>query len=95
MALDKDGALRFQLLQRWQKQPNAPVVYYLFDALWSDGRDLTGKTVLERRDRLEQIITPVDGIQVGGYIANRGKDLFILAKEASPRLKRTQPRLSR
>jgi bifunctional non-homologous end joining protein LigD len=30
---------------------------------------------------LEEIITPVPGIQVGGYIENRGKDLFQLAKE--------------
>jgi ATP-dependent DNA ligase len=41
--------------------------YYLFDLLWSDGRDITGKTVLQRRERLQEIITPVSGIQVGGY----------------------------
>ena len=35
-----------------------------------------GKTVLQRRDRLEQIINPVPGIQVGGHVENRGKDLF-------------------
>jgi bifunctional non-homologous end joining protein LigD len=81
VALDKNGVPRFQLLQQWQKRPTAPVVYYLFDVLWSDGRDLTGKTVLQRRARLEQVITPVPGIQVGGYVENRGKDLFELAKE--------------
>jgi bifunctional non-homologous end joining protein LigD len=43
VALDKDGIRRFQLLQQWQKRPTAPVVYYLFDVLWSDGRDLTGQ----------------------------------------------------
>jgi bifunctional non-homologous end joining protein LigD len=81
VALDSEGIPRFQLLQQWQKRPTAPVVYYLFDVLWSNGRDLTGKTVLQRRDRLEQIITPVSGIQVGGYVEARGKDLFALAKE--------------
>jgi bifunctional non-homologous end joining protein LigD len=53
----------------------------LFDLLWSHGRDITGKTVLQRRERLEQLIAPVSGIQVGGYVENRGKDLFQLAKE--------------
>jgi bifunctional non-homologous end joining protein LigD len=72
---------RFQLLQQWQKRPTAPVCFYLFDLLWSDGRDLTGKTVLQRRERLEEIITPVAGIQVGGYIEEHGTDLFQLAKE--------------
>jgi bifunctional non-homologous end joining protein LigD len=65
VALDKDGIPRFQLLQQWQKRPTAPVVYYLFDLLWCDGRDITGRTVVQRRNRLQEIITPVDGIQLG------------------------------
>ena len=81
VALDKEGVSRFQLLQQWQKRPTAPVVFYLFDLLWYDGRDITGNTVVQRRERLQEIITPVSGIQVGGYVANRGKDLFKLAKE--------------
>jgi bifunctional non-homologous end joining protein LigD len=36
---------------------------------------------LQRRDRLQQIINPVPGIRVGGYIENRGIDLYRLAKE--------------
>ncbi len=70
VALDKDGIPRFQLLQQWQKHPTAPVVLLSVRSaleLWSDGRDITGKTVLQRRERLQEIITPVSGIQVGGY----------------------------
>src|SRR6266446_8739796 len=77
VALDKDGIPRFQLLQQWQKRPTAPVVLYLFDLLWSDGRDITGKRVLQRRERLEQIINPVPGIQVGSYVENRGIDRLL------------------
>ncbi len=79
--MDEEGIPRFQLLQKWQKRPTAPVCFYLFNLLWSDGRDLTGKTIVQRRERLEQIITPVDGIQVSGYIEKRGINLFQLAKE--------------
>jgi len=43
VAPDKDGVPRFQLLQQWQKRPTAPVVLYLFDLLWTDGRDITDK----------------------------------------------------
>jgi bifunctional non-homologous end joining protein LigD len=81
VALDKHGVPRFQLLQRWQKRPTAPVVLCLFDLLWSDGRDITRKTVLQRRERLEQIINPVPGLQVGRYVEKRGIDLYHLAKE--------------
>src|ERR1700730_4626714 len=44
VALDEEGVPRFQLLQQWQKRPNAPVVFFLFDLLWCDGRDVTGKS---------------------------------------------------
>jgi len=81
VALDQEGIPRFQLLQKWQKRPTAPVVYVLFDLLWDSGRDLTGQSVVQRRERLQEIIGPVDGIQVGGHMENRGIDLFRLAKE--------------
>jgi bifunctional non-homologous end joining protein LigD len=69
------------LLQKWQKRPTAPVVYVVFDLLWEYGRDLTGKSVIQRRKRVQEIVTPIAGIQVGGYLENRGVDLFNLAKE--------------
>src|SRR5258707_3882411 len=81
VALDDEGIPRFQLLQKWQKRPTAPVVYVLFDLLWDNGRDLASKSVIQRRERLQEIITPVAGIQVGGYLEKRGLDLFRLAKE--------------
>jgi ATP-dependent DNA ligase len=81
VALDEEGIPRFQLLQKWQKRPTAPVVYVLFDLLWDSGRDLAGKSVIQRRERLQEIITPISGIQVGGYLENRGVELFRLAKE--------------
>ena len=75
------GIPRFQLLQQWQKCPTAPLVYYLFDLLWSNGWDITGAPVLQRRVLLGQIVSPVNGIQVGSSIPGRGKDLFRSALE--------------
>jgi ATP-dependent DNA ligase len=31
VAVDENGIPRFQLLQRFQKQPAAPTLYYVFD----------------------------------------------------------------
>jgi bifunctional non-homologous end joining protein LigD len=56
VAVDESGIPRFQLLQRFQKQPTAPTLYYVFDLLWSDDADITGKTILERRALLERIV---------------------------------------
>jgi bifunctional non-homologous end joining protein LigD len=79
--VDEDGIPRFQLLQRFQKQPTAPTLYYVFDILWRNGEDLTGKNVLERRNALERILKPTKGIQFGSYVDAKGKALFELTKE--------------
>jgi bifunctional non-homologous end joining protein LigD len=81
VAVDENGIPRFQLLQRFQKQPTAPTLYYVFDLLWNDGTDVTGKPILERRALLETIIKPVAGVQLGTYIEGKGKALFDLTKE--------------
>ena len=63
VAVDEKGIPRFQLLQRFQKQPTAPTLYYVFDVLWNNGADLTGKPILERRAVLERVLKPAAGIQ--------------------------------
>src|ERR1700757_1202054 len=40
VAVDQEGIPRFQLLQRFQKQPTAPTLYYVFDILWHNSDDL-------------------------------------------------------
>ncbi|MBV8483870.1 MAG: non-homologous end-joining DNA ligase [Verrucomicrobia bacterium] len=80
VAIDDQGIPRFQLLQKWQKQPTAPIAYYLFDVLWARGADVTGEAVLERRRQFKKIISDVPGIQIGGYTEGVGKELFALAK---------------
>ena len=62
VAVDENGIPTFQLLQRFQKQPTAPTLYYVFDMLWHKGADLTGKPILERRSVLERVIEPAPGI---------------------------------
>jgi bifunctional non-homologous end joining protein LigD len=81
VAVDENGIPRFQLLQRFQKQPTAPTLYYVFDVLWCNGDDLTGNPILERRSVLERILKPAAGIQLGSYVEAKGKALFNLTKE--------------
>jgi bifunctional non-homologous end joining protein LigD len=81
VAVDENGIPRFQLLQRFQKQPTAPTLYYVFDVLWYDREDLTGKPILERRSVLERVLKPRAGIRLGSYVEDEGKALFNLTKE--------------
>jgi bifunctional non-homologous end joining protein LigD len=81
VAVDENGIPRFQLLQRFQKQPAAPTLYYIFDILWSEGEDITAKPTMDRRRVLERTIKPTASIQVGSYVEGEGKALFDLTKE--------------
>jgi CheY-like chemotaxis protein len=81
VAVDENGIPRFQLLQRFQKQPTAPTLYYVFDVLWCKGDDLTQKPILERRKVLERVLKLAAGIQTGSYVEAEGKALFELTKE--------------
>src|SRR5215472_12838073 len=81
VAVDENGIPRFQLLQRFQKQPTAPTLYYVFDLLWYKGDDLTGKPILERRSVLERILKPAAGIQLGSYVETEGEALFELTRQ--------------
>ena len=81
VAVDENGIPRFQLLQRFQKQPTAPTLYYVFDVLWYNGDDLTGNPILERRSVLERVLKPREGVQLGSYVEDEGKALFNLTKE--------------
>src|ERR1700756_539246 len=56
-------------------------LYYVFDVLWHDGDDLTGKLIMERRQILERVIKPTGGIQIGTYIEGEGMALFDLTKQ--------------
>ena len=81
VVVDENGIPRFQLLQGFQKQLTAPTLYYVFDVLWTDATDVTGKTILERRARLEKILKPAVGIQIANYVEGEGTALFELTKE--------------
>src|ERR1700730_18231779 len=46
-----------------------------------DGRNWTGKNVLQRRNQLRKIIRPDTSVQVSSFISGHGIELFRLAKE--------------
>ena len=57
------------------------MVYIVFDLLYLDGKDLTGRPLEERRRLLEEIIVRSDQIQVSPLTEGAGIALFGAAKE--------------
>ncbi|HKW17572.1 MAG TPA: hypothetical protein VJO35_08705 [Terriglobales bacterium] len=54
VALDEQGRARFQELQN-RRSTRFPIIYYVFDLLYENGKDLTDLRFSDRRQRLEQI----------------------------------------
>jgi bifunctional non-homologous end joining protein LigD len=58
VALDESGKPNFQLLQNSLRNGSATLlVYYAFDLLFLDGRDLRAAPLLERKEKLKKLLT--------------------------------------
>jgi bifunctional non-homologous end joining protein LigD len=87
----EDGVPSFQRLQQRmhlrderkvkEMARQIPVVYIVFDLLYLDGRDLTGRPLEERRRILEEAMVPSDHIQVSPITDGEGTALFRAAAE--------------
>lgn len=59
--LNESGISNFGSLQNWRSEADGELIYYVFDLLWLDGRDLMGLPLSQRRELLQQIL-PEEGI---------------------------------
>ena len=71
-ALDKEGHAKFGLLQRGE----GSLVIYVFVILERDGEDLTGRTLVERREILEQTLIPGNDVVRLSVAFENGKGLL-------------------
>jgi bifunctional non-homologous end joining protein LigD len=81
VALDERGRSRFQLLQNVGRN-SARLLYCVFDLLYLDGKDLRGKTLLERKELLEQILPKSPLLLYSAHVAQDGIKAFNRAKRA-------------
>ena len=56
VALDAEGRPSFQALQHRSSHPHHTLLFYAFDLLQIDGRDLTGRPLEERRASMQRVI---------------------------------------
>ncbi|MBA3829045.1 MAG: DNA ligase D [Taibaiella sp.] len=76
VAFDSKGMPSFQLLQQYDQDNSIPLVYYVFDCLYLDGRSLEDKPLLERKDILKKLLPKSELIKFCDHIAEKGKDFF-------------------
>ena len=90
-ALDSRGRPSFELLQSRMHVADAsaiarlarshPVVFYAFDLLYLDGRDLRAVPLIERKKLLKGILQGDETIRFSDHFETSGKNLLAAAKE--------------
>ncbi|HLI92530.1 MAG TPA: DNA ligase D, partial [Puia sp.] len=81
VVLDENGQSDFGKLQNWRSEADGFLVYYVFDLLWLDGRDLTGLPLTDRRDLLRTIVPGNDPIRYSESFVTSGKTFFEKARQ--------------
>jgi len=76
VVLNADGRSDFQLLQNYQKTGRGHLVYYVFDLLHFDGRDLRALPLVERKELLRGILGNEANIRFSDHIADQGAAFF-------------------
>jgi bifunctional non-homologous end joining protein LigD len=81
VALDEKGRSSFQLLQRFDMgQERPPIVFYAFDLLRLNGKDLQNLPIEERKAKLEELLKKPPGVI--RYSASFTKDIPELLERA-------------
>lgn len=79
--LNKQGVSHFGSLQNWRSEADGDLVYYVFDLLWLDGRNLMELPLSERRALLQSKLPAIDMIRYSETFETRaGKFLEAASK---------------
>ena len=86
VALDENGLPNFGLMQQSVGLPKhirvaapdgpAKVVYYPFDLLYANGRDLQRVPLFQRKALLAQVLVPGESVQLMEYVEEQGESFF-------------------
>jgi bifunctional non-homologous end joining protein LigD len=80
--LDEKGRSSFQLLQLFKKSGDVPLVYYVFDLLSLEGKDLRNQPLTARRKALANLLKdPPENIRLSDELRGSRYDLIRVAQE--------------
>ncbi|NML41947.1 DNA ligase D [Chitinophaga sp. G-6-1-13] len=82
VVIDEEGYTVFSQLQEWRSEADGQLVYYLFDILWLNGKDLTSLPLMQRKKLLQQLM-PVNNniLRFSEGFVTDGTDFFEQAKK--------------
>jgi bifunctional non-homologous end joining protein LigD len=82
LVIEKDGKANFGALQNWRSEADGNLIYYAFDLLWYEGKNIMDLPLSERQAILKEILpTDDDHIRLSQVFTTNGLDFFEAAKK--------------
>jgi bifunctional non-homologous end joining protein LigD len=81
VVLDEKGRSRFQLLQNYTQGAPGELVYFVFDLLYLEGRDLRSLPLVARKEKLQKFLPQHPRLQYVSHIEEAGREFFAAAVE--------------
>jgi bifunctional non-homologous end joining protein LigD len=81
VVFNKEGKPEFQAIQNYKSNKKLPIQFQVFDCLQVDGKDITKKPLLQRKEILQEMLPESDVIKYCDHIVGEGKLLFEHAKK--------------
>jgi bifunctional non-homologous end joining protein LigD len=82
LVLNEKGISDFGAMQNWRSEADGNLVYYIFDILWYEGKNLMGLPLIERQAILKDILpTDNDHIRQSKVFDANGIDFFAAAEK--------------
>jgi bifunctional non-homologous end joining protein LigD len=72
VSVNEEGRGDFQLLQQWQKTGKGQLIYYIFDILWLNGKNLMDLPLTERKELLRNLIPENEILRYSDHIQGKG-----------------------
>jgi bifunctional non-homologous end joining protein LigD len=76
-----NGVSDFGALQNWRSEADGQLLYYVFDILWLDGKDLMQLPLVERKTILESALPQSDQVRISDSFQTTGIAFFDAARQ--------------
>ena len=81
VVINEEGKPDFQKLQHYAENTNFPIVYYVFDLLRLNNKDLYDVPLIDRKSQLQKLIGENDVIKYSDHVLEQGDAFFEVARQ--------------
>ena len=81
VVINEKGIPDFGALQSWRSEADGELMYYIFDLLWLEGKDLMQLPLSERKIKIKEIMPHSDNIRISKSFKAGASEFFEVAKK--------------